>query len=315
MSAGVDRDIQKNKLLANNIAVILADGIAVTDAMAHFIEATFAGSGIENLRQILSDPENFEVETLFQLLLYPDETLQMTIETLLEKAEYTDADLDEVIDSLRQNPLRTALRIPGTRKGLGIETLAIDVPTAALETLIERLKITRRIEPRVADALSRRLTSKSDILKARVQLRNARFSFSEPVAGFLCRLIEITHGMPDFFRQAFTFMVGFLDEMDPGTEIYTSLMKKKRACRQMIRQALSMERILQENPVEAVMMKGQPILCIDAADARSRMDFIDRICTLVFDLTDTSIDSDPVALSTAIRIDDENPDPLRLIVP
>lgn len=306
----MEQDIKKNKLLADSIADILADGIVVSDAMAHFIETTFPGSETRSLQQILSDTKNSEVATLFQLLLYPDETIQMTIEPLLEKTDYTDANIETVIAGFRQNPLRAALRIPGSRgKHLG-ETLVIEMPSAAMEALVKRLKITRRIEPRIADALSRRLTSRSEIRKARVQLRNARFTFSEPVVDFLCRLIETTYGMPDFFQQAFRFIVGFLDEMDPMVKIYASLMKKKRDCRQLIRQALFMEKMLQESPVEAVMMRGEPILCLDAADARRRMDLIDRICALVFGVTDASLDGDPVALSAAIRIGDKT-DPLK----
>lgn len=303
----MERDIEKNTLLVERIAAILEEGIAVTGDVAHFIETTFGRYTAETLRKILSDPENTEAETLFELLLYPDEAVQLKVETLLEKAEYTDADVDAVIERLTRSPVRIALRFPGAPRDV-IEEIVIDVPAWAIDTLIERLNITRRIAPSVAVALARRLPDKSDILQTRVRLRNARFAFSEPVTGFLCDLIEKTHDIPRLFQETVAFAIDFLDEADPRTDIYSALMEKKRTIRRMIRHALATEKVLRENPPEVVMMKGYPILCIDADDARNRMALIDRICTMIFGRNDGSIGVDPEPMSTTFRMDTDQAD-------
>ncbi len=278
---------EKNKLLADHIQAVLTDGITISGAEARFIETAFVGAGIENLVDLLSEPENFETESLFQLLLYPDLPFQSAIEAILEKTVFTNTDVTQILSFLRQKPLRAALRIGGVPGGDTL--LTIDVPATAIETLIARLKITRQIDARISRALAQCLPDKPAVLNARVQLRNARFLFTDPITGFFCRFLEKSRDMPDFFDRAFGFMVDFFDETAVGVDIYAALMKKKQICRQMIRHALNMEKILQENPVEAVMMRGEPILCIDAADARDQMNLIDGICTLVFGITDAAI--------------------------
>jgi len=293
------RNVEKTTLLVKKITAILEEGIGVTGAVAHFIETTFGPLTAAALAQILSDTENIDAESLVELLLYPDEAIQVTMEPFLEKDEYTDKDINAVIAGLTRNPMRITLRVPGP-KGDGAEEIGINVPASALNTLIERLNIARRIEPRVAGILARRLADKSEILKARVKLRNARFTFTEAATGFLCELIEQTYKTPAFFRQAFPFMVDFLDETEPRTDIYPALLEKKHALRRMIRQAVTTEKALQENPPEVIMLRGDPIFCINVDDTRNRMDLIDRVCMLVFGTTDVSVDSGPVALSASI---------------
>jgi hypothetical protein len=278
----------KNKLLADHIEAFLEDGITISDTEARFIETTFAGAVIGNLIDVLSEPESFETETLFQLLLYPDPPFQRAIEAFLGNAVYTDTDVARIISLLGQKTLRAALRIAcGPEEG---KAVTVDVPATVLEPLMTRLKITRQIEPRICHALSQCLPDKPAVLNARVQLRNARFSFTEPVTDFFCRFLEKSRGMHDFFCRAFVFLIDVFDETDAGVDIYAALMRKKQICRQMIRQALETEKILREVPVEAVMMRGQPILCIDEADAREQMTLIDDICTLVFGITDVVAD-------------------------
>lgn len=301
------QEIEKNTLLAEKIAAILAEGIAVTGATAHFIETSFGRYTAETLRRILSCAENAEAETLFELLLYPDEAVQLKVETLLETTEYTDEDIKEVAAGLLRNPVQITLHIPGGSKA-AFNEIVIGVPTSAINTLIERLNITRRIEPRVAEALARRLPDRSDILQARVKLRNARFAFYEPITGFLCDLIEKTHDIPKLFREAFAFMADFLDEADPRMTVYSALMEKKYTFRRMLLQARAMEKALGENPPEMLMMKGNPILCIDADHARKCMALIDRICTLIFGRTDGFIKADSEPTSTTFRVGIDQPD-------
>ncbi len=76
----------------------------------------------------------------------------------------------------------------------------------------------------------------------------------------------------------------------------------------MIRHALTTEKILRENPPEVVMMKGDPILCIDADDARNRIALIDRICTMILGRNDGSMEVNPEPMSATLRVDTEQAD-------
>lgn len=304
MKTVVTRNIKKNALLVKKITAVLEEGIVITGEVAHFIETTFGRLNADSLARILSDPENAEAESLVELLLYPDETLQVQIEKLLEKNEYSDSDIDKVIAGLGPHPMPVSLRLPGAKEDDAWEFI-IHAPVSAIATLIERLNITRRIEPRMANILARRLADQSEIQKARVKLRNARFAFTETATGFLCELIEKTYQNPALFRQVFIFIIDFLDETNQRTDIYSALMDKKRSLHNMIRQATTIKKALRENPPEVLMMKGNPILSINIDDARRLMDLIDRICVLMFGATDASIKSDPVALSAAFKgVDD-----------
>jgi hypothetical protein len=89
----------------------------------------------------------------------------------------------------------------------------------------------------------------------------------------------------EYFLDALTFMLDFLDHQNPVTDIYLRLMEKKRGCLQMIQLSEKNEELLMNHSVESLILRGVRIPAISIAVARKQITLIDHICISIFGQT------------------------------
>ena len=270
----------KQQHLGDEIAKLIQAGIVLSDSVLHYIDSTFSTPSAKDFLQILSDPNSCEGQTVYELLFFPDEQLQKQLESILETQTYDDEDVEDVITCLKQKKIQTTLTFPDNRGGL-----KINMPDSTIRPFIRRLNITKHIDPRISKTLTRCVPEISDVHQIRVMLRNCRFGFSDPICDFLCKGIEKMYPKSKYFREAFTFILDFLDHSDPATDIYLRLMKKKRGNLQMIQQAEKKEKTLAKNSVESLILRGVHIPAISIAEIRKQITLIDHICISIFGQT------------------------------
>ena len=86
---------EKCELLADEIKAIISEGIVLSDDVVHFIDSTFSNPTINELQAILDDDTNCEGDTLMELLFFPDETIQVRLEEMLEQCRPQKEDEDK----------------------------------------------------------------------------------------------------------------------------------------------------------------------------------------------------------------------------
>ncbi|MBC2713840.1 MAG: hypothetical protein HF978_00855 [Desulfobacteraceae bacterium] len=267
--------------LGDKISKLIQRGIIISDDVMHYINSTFSNPSIEEFRRILADPLNCESDTVFELIFYPELKMQEKLESILKTNSYNEDDLEYTISYLSQKQMLVPVTFPDQRG-----TLSLHLPDWTLRQFMVRLNITKTIDSRVAETLSRFVLAESDIHRARVMLRNCRTDFSDAVIVFLCTCIEKMYAASAYFWNAFTFLLNFFEYTDPGQDIYFSLMREKKAILHSIDQAEKSEKALKNNSVEALMLKGVNILSINIADARKKIVLIDHICISIFGKTE-----------------------------
>ncbi len=274
-------DDNKIKPLAEAIETLLTDGIGLTGDVMHYLNSVAGVQNPAELKTMLGDGDDCDGQSLYELIFFPDENQQIQIEPLLENAVFDADDVDGLIVRLTESDMQTTLHFPESAA-----SCRIPVPAYAVARFVRRLHLDRHIDHQVGTALARHIESRSLYLALRVKLRNARFAFSANFSSFLCGFVaHIAETEPDF-RAMFDFAVDTLERIAPETDIYAALMDRKRHCGEMIRKARQNDQNLRELPVEALILKGVNISCINIDDARRQMELIDRISVAVFGQTE-----------------------------
>jgi hypothetical protein len=137
------------------------------------------------------------------------------------------------------------------------------------------------------------------MIQIRVMLKNCRLELSDPICDFLCQGIEKMYSKSEYFFDALTFLLNFLDHSDPATDIYRQLIGQKRECLQMIQQAETNKKVLMKNAVEQLILQGHRVPAVNVAEARKQITLIDHICISIFGQTEFIGIDDP----KEIRID------------
>ena len=267
-------------LLAEKLQKIFNDGITLSSEVIHYIDSTFSNPSTPELQTILHDDSNCEKDSLMELLLFPDETMQLQLEALLERLHLQPVDEKSVLGDLLQEPVQVAICFPGDRGSLRLR-LTEDVASQ----FISRLNISRHLNPNLLDALNQNKDETiSDRIK--VKLRNSRFSPTTEKIEFLCLFFKKFDLQDMDIFECLDVALSFLDEPTIDNDIYRTLMAKKKFYFRSLQKAIQLDAQLQKQNVETLMAQGKKLVLIDQRDARKKMWIIDRISRVVFGKTE-----------------------------
>jgi len=271
---------EKCNQLADEIRKILGNGVTLSSEVIHYIDSTFSNPTTKELQTILHDDSNCEKDSLMELLLFPDETMQLQLESLLERLHFQHGDEKSVLGNLLQDPMQVTLRFPGDRGSL---RLRITEDLAC--RFISRLNISRHLNPNLLEALNQHQKETiSDRIK--VKLRNSRFSPTTEKIEFLCLFFKKFDSQDMDIFECLDVALSFLDEPTMDNDIYRTLMAKKKFYFRSLQKAKQLEAQLQKQNVETLMAQGKKVVLIDQRDARKKMRIIDRISRVVFGKTE-----------------------------
>ncbi len=271
---------KKCKQLADEIRKILVNGITLGSEVIHYIDSTFSNPTTTELQTILHDDSNCEKDSLMELLLFPDETIQVQLESLLERSHFQQADEKSVLVDLLQDPVQATIRFPQDRGSLHLRVTE-DVACQ----FISRLNISRHLNPSLLEALNQ-LQDQTIGDRIKVKLRNSRFLPTTEKIEFLCLFIRKFDSQVTDFFECLDLALSFLDESTIDKDIYRTLMAKKKFYFRSLQKAKQLDTQLQKQNVETLMAQGRKVLLIDQRDVRNKMRIIDRISRAVFGKTE-----------------------------
>jgi len=296
---------EKCTRLADEIRKILSRGISLGDDVLDYIDSTFSNPTIEELQTILQDDANCERDSLMELLFFPDETMQLELEELLEDLRFGGQDEEKVPAILCRQPLPVTMRLPADRG-----TLSLDLPDEVAPGFIARLHIARHLDDKLRQAIDKH--ADEDIRNGhKVKLRNARFSPAAHKIEFLCLFFEKVEPQSHDFNICLDFALSLLDELNDDRELYPALMAKKRFYLRSLQKAQKQEAQLQKSNLETLMSQGSRVILVDKADARKKMLIIDRISRAIFGRTEYFEDLHPAADQIELRSDQDIQDIIR----
>ena len=293
---------EKCSQLADAIRTILSKGIDLSDDVVHFIDSTFSNPTIQELQAILQDDSNCEKDSLIELLFFPDETMQLELEELLDNLQLGKQDEKTVLDGLCRKPLRVDIRLPEDRG-----TLILEMPQEVAPGFIDRLHISKQLNERLREVIDK-YADQDARTGYKVKIRNSRFSPDENKIHFLCRFFEKLDSQSHDFNICLDFALSLLEELVEDQDMYQALMAKKRFYLRSLQKAKKLETQLEKNNLETLLAQGKRVIVVDQADARKKMLIIDRISRAIFGKTeyfeDLNLDGGNIELRTDQDIQD-----------
>ncbi len=267
---------KKRAALVQWIRSILTQGIILSDTVQHYMEATF---GTTDLAAILASETGGELDSLQELLFFPDRDLQIRYESRWGNEHFSTKDLSAIQSLVGQQSLRASIIQPGSAT-----TLTIKVPAFALQAFVDRLNLTWQPAPLIATALERHWPGKTGI-RIRVHLRNARLIWHADqirlMHHFCCKMPPDAEDVED----CLAFLLTLLSELAPQSDPFTFLIAKKYAFFQALCKAEDFDRRRHTSNMEILMLQGSRAAHGSIAQWRQQMRWIDRICNALYGRT------------------------------
>ena len=271
---------ERHRQLVNRIEELLRTGIEVGPDLLGYIDATFSNPSVRDLENIIADESDPEREGLLELIFFPDEPMQQNLEELLpEEGSLAQVDVDTVAAELCARRIQTALDFPDRR-----DRLAVDFPPGLVTTFLQRLNLTRRIEPRLATAISA-LVAPVDRNAARVKLRNTRKPMGDGKVLFMCDFLAKLGG-DDQLLACLDFTVSFLEDIEDGADVYAAVMNRRRIGWHLLQKSAQFEEKLKQDNIETLMLRGERAPHVSKEELLKTIALIERIGLAVFDRLD-----------------------------
>jgi hypothetical protein len=270
----------KNKQVADKIVAILQDGLRLNADMQHYIDSTFSNPSVSEFDALLQDESNCETDSLMELLFFPDESMQLELEELIEDTLFQRRDEQEIQKHVCSTSLQTQIRFADGRG-----TLQKRVAPSNASQFIEHLNLTRRLDPNLGSAIDRYVHQELQT-RCKVRLRNARPITSPNKISFLQSVFKKLQIDNDAFFDHLDFTLGFLDELNAEADMFPALMARKKRYLRSLQKAKKLDNKLTQHNVETLLLGGERVSYIDKADARKKIQIIDRISQAVFGKTE-----------------------------
>ena len=262
--------------LVSWIHEIFREGIVLDDDVARFMNATF---GTQDITAVLSETRDGEIDSLLELLCYPDKALQIRFESRWGRSVFEESDLAAVVRKLGAAPLRTDILSP---EGTCLTT--IDIPPFVLLTFVQRLNTTWRPPLQLAQVLE--LYPWDDRgLAVRVLLRNAGVQWNEAQISLMAHYLDKMSKASEAFETGLAFILSILSELEPGMDAFDFLVAKKFFYFQSLCRAEAFERKRRSSNMEIMILQGSRAAHGSIAQWRQNMQRIDLVCQTLFGRT------------------------------
>ena len=269
-------DDRKCFLLAEKIKQIFRDGFVLSSNIMHYIDSTFSNPSINELEKIINDEHDCERDPLIELLFFPDESVQINLEELLEKEDFKKKDEEKVLSYMLDKKLAATIRFPESEG-----SLKFVIPKASAMQFIYRLNISRKLNERLIKAIDKFVFDNCRT-PVKVRLRNARVELTENEIMFLRSFFEKLKVEENYFFKCLDFMLDFFDGLKDDRSILQSLEDRKGLYFQNLQKAARFEELLNKNNMETLISRGVRIPHISKEDAMHHIVIIDTITLAVY---------------------------------
>ena len=270
----------KNKEVAEKIIAILQGGLTLNADTQHYIDSTFSNPSIKEFEALLNDESSCETDSLLELLFFPDESMQLELEEIIEDTHFERRDEHEIQQRVCSTSLQTQIRFSDGRGSL--ERM---VTPANATQFVERLNLSRSLDLELRSAIARYVRPELQT-RCKVKLRNARPITSPNKISFLEAFFKKLKIDNENFFDHFDFAVSFLEELEDEADIFRALMARKKHYTRSLQKAKKLDNQLIQHNVETLLLGGERVSHIDRADVRKKIQIIDRISLAVFGETE-----------------------------
>ncbi len=263
-------------LLAKQIISLLCKGINLNADVVHYIDSTFGYPSLQELKEIITDEENCERDSLLELIFYPDEKIQMNLEYIIESNIFEKGDAEKVKSYLSTANPKIDLLFPDGKK-----ILKVSFPQSIIHNFVARLNICTKTDSKILDTINTYVRA-SDQSLIKVKLRNRRFDETENKISFFCMFFKSNPPTSSYFFECLDFMIEFFNGLQKDNDIFNSLVQKKIFLSNSIKKSVELTDQLKKKNFEILMSQNVRIPYLNIDGYKKKIELIDLICMSVF---------------------------------
>lgn len=261
-------------LVAGMILAHFSRGIELTGHFWETIRRTLQIDSLSELeRRVSGDPDS-EAICVFNMLLFPDRSLQLRLEPILQRKRFGGEDVDSIAGILID-------RQAGLRLISGNMHLILPIHPSLIPVFLERLHLTWVMDRSLLRLLHHRLGSVLWIEGA-VRFRNGEF----PATGlqerltiqFLCEASGSAEKIG--WLERIDFLMDILAENPMFRDVWELIEDSRRFWLQMYEKALQSERLLSQHNMETLMMARTPIGALTQEEILKRIELHETVLGL-----------------------------------
>ncbi len=286
----------KCRPLLEALLAIFRSGFKLSMETWQFADSTLGITASRQLGEVLNDADSDEGASLIELICFPDESVQIRLENLLEKTAYDLQDQDYIQKYLYHQAPSTKVFPPQ-----GHAPVTFKLTKEVVAQFVNRLNICKRLDHQLIEAVGRYVAASNEkkpsteltdpsadaLLQAtiKVKLRNLPHALSGNDIEFIAHFLE-KMGCDQNLLELIDFLLDFLSGGYAGKNMYTALITKKELLLTHLQRADAFEKRLAQGNMETLMSQGVRAAYIDKQAARQQMRMIDRICRAVYGRTE-----------------------------
>jgi hypothetical protein len=262
--------------LARWLGSVLAENIVLSQSVEDYVAGTF---GCCDLAHILETADSGEIDSLLELLFYPDLEMKDRFESRWGGERFDRQALETVIELARARPIMATITTPSDGSAIHIE-----LPAFVIEAFIRRLNIAWQPTPDLQTCLDAN-TRHRHFIRMCVHLRHARVQWHAGQVRLIGRFMTKMPEKAQDLETDLTFLLDLLPEFAPNCEPFDFLVAKKFFYFQSLCKAEDFERKRQASNMEIMMLQGNRAAHGSIAQWRLQMQQVDRICQALFGRT------------------------------
>lgn len=269
----------KHLILADCIEALLCRNVSAGADVMAYIHGTYGPIDSEEIKALVENPDGGERETLVELIFFPDESVQVQLETVLAKHPCSSGDAADIAAELSKRNLSATVALDEAG-----QTLTVRVDRIVIDSILARLNIVYTLNADLDRAVGKWVPAdRQNAVK--VRLRNARF---QPIG----RQLDSVHryiraaSRDDGFLDDLDFLLAFVQEIDPDSDLYDAMMRRKKRCWRQLNKFARFEERLRRTNMETLMLQGERFPYVDRSQMQHTIAAIDRIALAVYQKTE-----------------------------
>jgi hypothetical protein len=249
----------------------IENGFAVGPDLHAYLNTTF---GHTDLPRILATAESADIDSLMDLLFFPDEQMRLRFEAQWGALTFSRHDLEGILKALTDAPPQALVRTD-------INAIRIPLPPFAAETLLQRLNLLWQPARPLAPILQE-VFPETRRVAVRMHLRCAALAWHQAQIDLLERFASKMPANAADYGEAMLSLLSILPEIAADQTAEEFLITRKRRYHQLWCKAEEFERRRRASNMEILMLQGERAVLGTPQHWRARMDQMDRLSLLLF---------------------------------
>lgn len=269
----------KQHRVMDKIRTALQNPGLVKPHIMEFIYSTVSASSTSDLKVMLENWDDPEIDSIIDLIFFPDQVIAEALEPLLESCRFSKADEKKIVESLLAKPIRARIFLPDLDM-----PVIIRVPEFIIDQFVGRLNINWRHGNVLSEIINRRFSA-SDRLKIKVKLRSSHPALKDNTLRLLAQFLEkVEPGEKDLFP-CLGFILTLVDDIPEDANLYDFLVERKWFYFRSLKKAEKFEKLSMKTNMETLMLQGIRAPHAPKEDLKNNMELIDTVCRIVFNKT------------------------------